>query len=137
MPGRPIVLIELYLKRLLKLFIEKAAMYHKSSERAYLEDMQSLAKIIKVLCDHEGFREGLSQGFTAELLTQLRNMWFYLVLFVLDADGSWPKDWSGIVKILALRTPPLILDKNSKSLAVDLGSNSVLIGSFPESVIQH
>jgi phosphatidylinositol 4-kinase len=133
MPGRPVGLLEYYLERALALFMEKAASYHKTARPQDLQDMYDWVCLIRVVCDHEDFAAVLVGGQNPEIVHQMRNMWFCLVLFVFQ-NGSWPKEWVGILRVIARRTPPLILEKNERNLEVNLGSTSILLASFPESV---
>lgn len=131
MPGRPIALLEMYLEKILGLFLEKAAQYHISSEPENIHDMRHLANLIRVVFDHENLATELMGDQNPDIMHQLRNMWFYLVLFVLGPDGTWPKEWYAILKSLARRSPPLVLDKKERSLEVNLGSDSILVATFP------
>ncbi|KAL2917897.1 Phosphatidylinositol 4-kinase stt4 [Polyrhizophydium stewartii] len=135
MPGRPAALLEIYLEKLLALFVEKATVLQRQyADAAVIAELRDIMGIVKVICEQEDFHPQLSSTSNSELVGHFRNAWFYLVLFVLSPAGTWPKDWQTIVKVVASKTPPLILDRQRRSLEADLGANSILQGTFPEPI---
>ena len=133
MPGRPQGLLVVYIEKLLDLFLERAAIMHKNSDSSAnsLGQLKDLTNLIRILLESEGLQEYLG---SSDLMRPLRNMWFYLVLFVLTPTG-WPKDWYPILKVVARNSPPLILEKNVRNLDVNLGSDSILLATFPDPII--
>ena len=135
MPNRPIELMAVYLDRLLSLFLERAALLQKTNELNHLSEMKDLVKIISMVISNQYFRPDVLETAHKRLTHHLRNMWFYLVLYVLEPRGTWPSEWYEYVKLIASRTPALLLDKDDRSLEVNLNSDSILIGTFPSSLI--
>lgn len=133
MPSRPIPLLTMYLEKVLILFHEKAAMMHKTNDVINITpSLLQLCNLVRVLLENEGLMEQVSQN--QETCHQLRNMWFYLVLFILGSNGNWPKEWVPVLKGLAKHVPPLMLDRQSRNLDVSLASDSILVATFNDGV---
>ena len=135
MPKRPMKLLAMYLERLLILFLEKASSYHQTGNIQLMTDMKDLTRIIAMVLLNQNFNVKVIQEEHKNIAHHLRNVWFYLVLFVLESKGVWPKDWSDNVKTIASKTPPLLLEKDDRSLEVNLSTDSILIGSFSDKII--
>eukprot|EP00842_Homolaphlyctis_polyrhiza_P006020 jgi/Hompol1/6419/HPOL_002262-RA len=101
---------------------------------ALIRELRDIMSIVRVICEQEAFRPQFLASTNPELVNSFRNVWFYLVLYVWTPTGSWPKEWIGLLKVIASKTPPLILDKQHRSLEANLGANSILQGSLPESI---
>lgn len=90
---------------------------------------------MKVIFQQETFTLQFLREIATDLVLQFRNMWFYLVLFIMRNDGSWPKEWLPVVSSLAESTPLLVPKKSQRSLVADLFSNSILRGVFSDLVL--
>ncbi len=132
MPGRPMALSVFMLERVLQILLEKGSLLHKTSQVIYLLQVKDLCNLVRVILETEGISEQIVNN--PELAHSFRNMWFYVVLFVLGPNGSWPKEWVSTLKSIARKCPPLILDKTARNLEVNLGSDSILVATFPESI---
>lgn len=93
MPGRPLALLEMYLEKLLKIFMEKAIHLQKAQEQSKINDLRDLVNLIRVVCENEELASSLISEQNPDIIHQLRNMWFYLVLLILLPNGQWPKEW--------------------------------------------
>ncbi|KAH9246076.1 hypothetical protein BASA81_016413 [Batrachochytrium salamandrivorans] len=89
MPGRSAALQEIYLEKLLVLFLEKASSLQRThTDPTVISELRDIMSIVKHL-----------------------------------------------VRVVASKTPPLILDRQRRSLEADLGANSIMQGAFPETVM--
>ncbi|KAI8916255.1 hypothetical protein EDD86DRAFT_186242 [Gorgonomyces haynaldii] len=117
------------------LLLEKAAVLQQTGGSA-VEELFEITNLIKVICQQDAFKSEFVKASSGELKQQFRNMWFYFVLYVMKSDGSWPKDWIPVLNAIAENTPTLVPDVSQRSLVADLGANSILRGSFPDSITQ-
>jgi hypothetical protein len=117
--------------------MEKASNLPQDNGAKLLGELLELANLVKVICEQEAFQARFLQEVATDLVLQFRNFWFYLVLFVMKPDGNWSKEWSSIIASLAESTPLLVSKKSQRSLVADLGANSILRGSFSETVNMH
>ena len=65
----------------------------------------------------------------------LRNLWFSLVLFIMNSDGLWPESWSHFIQIISSKSPTLVMPSNCRSLEADLAACPILQLSLPSSLI--
>ena len=134
MPGRPVELLDIYLEKLLVLFLEKATPLQRHVDPAIINDLLDIMLVVRVICEQEHYALHILESRDPVLLNLFRDVWFTCVLFVLSPSGTWPKGWLSVLRIFALKTPPLIMERQRRSLEADLGSNSILRSIFPESV---
>lgn len=115
--------------------MEKASSLPQNDSSQLLDELLEYATLIKVICEHENFREDFLNQVGTDLVFHFRNCWFYLILFVMKSDGTWSKDWGLTVASFAEFTPLLVSKMSQRSLIADLGANSILRGTFSESII--
>ncbi|TPX43028.1 hypothetical protein SeMB42_g04890 [Synchytrium endobioticum] len=132
---RPPEFAEMYLNCILTVFNDKAfALQTKAiPDPALLQELRDLISILRIICEQVDLKsEALT---TAEMSELFRNVWFHLVIFILNKNGSWPREWFPALLTVATKTPPLIMRAGESSLLADLGSNSILRATLPESAI--
>lgn len=134
MPGRPFSLSILYLDMAMSAFMERASTLSVVNSQAILSELLSYATLIKIICEQEQVQFQLLSDSPPEIIVQFRNMWFYMVCFIVDGNGSLPKEWDPVMLVLAASTPFLVSHLSQSSLIADLASNSILAGSFPDAV---
>ncbi|KAH6563604.1 hypothetical protein BASA62_008439 [Batrachochytrium salamandrivorans] len=136
MPGRSAALQEIYLEKLLVLFLEKASSLQRThTDPTVISELRDIMSIVKVVFEQCSFHPQSLGVSNTDMVYYFRNIWFYLTLFVSTPTGTWPKDWQHLVRVVASKTPPLILDRQRRSLEADLGANSIMQGAFPETVM--
>ncbi|OAJ42765.1 hypothetical protein BDEG_26179 [Batrachochytrium dendrobatidis JEL423] len=136
MPGRAPALLEIYLEKLLVLFLEKAAGLQRNLPNSnVIAELRDIMSIVKMICEQESFHPQSLLTTSQDILNHFRNVWLYLILFVLTPAGTWPKEWHSMLRVVASKTPPLILDKQCRSLEADLGANSIMQGVFPDTIV--
>ncbi|KAJ8322856.1 Phosphatidylinositol 4-kinase stt4 [Batrachochytrium dendrobatidis] len=136
MSGRAPALLEIYLEKLLVLFLEKAAGLQRNLPNSnVIAELRDIMSIVKMICEQESFHPQSLLTTSQDILNHFRNVWLYLILFVLTPAGTWPKEWHSMLRVVASKTPPLILDKQCRSLEADLGANSIMQGVFPDTIV--
>ena len=132
MPGRPLSLLQLYFEKVLITFHEKSLFLHKNSDNSVLPHLLQLTNILRVLLENQHLCEFVHANY--DLSQQLRNVWFYLALFVLLPSGSWPNEWKSVLKGFARKCPAIVIDPQSRNIEVHLGSDSILVTTFNDQV---
>ncbi|KAJ3318592.1 phosphatidylinositol-4- kinase [Boothiomyces sp. JEL0866] len=117
MPGRPLALLEMYLEKLLEIFMEKAIHLQKSQDQSRVNDLRDLVNLIRVICENEELASSLISEQNPEIIHQLRNMY-------------------PILKIIARKSPPLILEKKRHSLQISSKIKPILTGYLPARAIE-
>jgi hypothetical protein len=135
LPGRPYKLLEMYLETVMDIFMEKASALPQYDSSRLFDELLEYASLMKVISEQETFQSSFLQEVGTDLVIQFRNFWFYLILYVMNSDGTWPKDWIPIIASLAESTPLLVSKKSQRSLIADLGANSILRGTFSETIV--
>ncbi|KAI9336109.1 hypothetical protein BDR26DRAFT_865152 [Obelidium mucronatum] len=116
----PLVLLE----KLLETFVERVSILVSTAEVPNDKGLFNIASVIKSLCEIPTFHPEI--GTTPEMILLFRNFWIIITSYLYAPRSAWPKDWIPIVVAIAIKTPTLTLGKNTRSLEVDLVSNSVL-----------
>ncbi|TPX38337.1 hypothetical protein SmJEL517_g00322 [Synchytrium microbalum] len=130
--GRPPEFAEMYLNCILTVFNDKAAALQSKpvQDTGLVQELRDLVSILRIICDQVDLK---SEAINTEEVSELfRNFWFYLVVFVLNSNGSWPRDWFASLLVVATKTPPLLMRPRESNLLADLGSNSILRAKLPE-----
>ncbi|CAL1705565.1 unnamed protein product [Somion occarium] len=137
-------LYEVYLVELLTLFSDKGVAIQNlsaSNHHAKIEDMtEQLASLllpIDALLSHSDF--DIDSDATQSIVNLFRNMWFLCVLFQFTAADTkdhpamaWQKP---ALARIAVKTPPIVLEKAHDSIANDLEYNPVIRQEYVEDII--
>ena len=100
------------------------------------EQLASLLLPIDALLSHGDFDIGLD--VPATLTTLFRNMWFTCVLFQFtssDDSEQTAMEWQKpALARIAVKTPPVVVEKSHDSIASDLEYNPVIRQEYAETV---
>ncbi|KAJ3028303.1 UNVERIFIED_CONTAM: phosphatidylinositol-4- kinase [Siphonaria sp. JEL0065] len=117
-----------FLEKLLETFVERVSMLDVTNDKGLF----NIATVMKSLSDIPTFHPEI--GATPELILLFRNFWITITTFIFAPRSIWPKEWIAIVTSISAKTPTLALGAGTRSLEVDLVSNSVLRLKISDSV---
>ena len=122
---------EVLTTHLLTVFLEAST--HYGSSYSEVPDLKDTLQALALVCSHPQFT---SARANTPALTQLfRDFWLTCIIIGVNDLSEWMfDDWKPFLRQIASRTPPLLMDKDKRSLEADLQGNSVLTYKLSDEV---